>query len=104
MSAAGPRSALGALLLISLGGSHSLEGQSSVLCSCSFLESTLLSLSSFLESPPNPPVSICCRAPRPLHSTIVKRPMTLWDGEADAVSSESWELTTFIEERLEDWI
>ncbi len=31
-----------------------------------------------LESTLSHPLAPCCRAPRPLHSTIAKRPMTRW--------------------------
>jgi len=37
-------------------------------------------------------------------SETVDADVYLWNGELDAVSSDQWELETFIRERLEDWI
>lgn len=37
-------------------------------------------------------------------SETVGADMYLWDGDMDALSSQSWELDTFIAERLDDWI
>ncbi|PBK98908.1 AIG2-like protein [Armillaria gallica] len=35
---------------------------------------------------------------------MVEADIYLWNGERDAVSADSWDLDTFIKERLDDWI
>ncbi|KAM0418723.1 hypothetical protein ACHAPT_012321 [Fusarium lateritium] len=36
--------------------------------------------------------------------SMVDGDMYVWDGDMSAVSTEPWELDTFVKERLEDWI
>ncbi|RSL92273.1 hypothetical protein CDV31_015229 [Fusarium ambrosium] len=36
--------------------------------------------------------------------SIVDADMYVWDGDMEDVSTEPWELDTFVKERLEDWI
>ncbi|EEU33843.1 uncharacterized protein NECHADRAFT_55959 [Fusarium vanettenii 77-13-4] len=36
--------------------------------------------------------------------TTIDADMYVWDGDASAVSTEPWDLDTFIKERLEDWL
>lgn len=36
--------------------------------------------------------------------SMVDGDMYVWDGDMDDVSTEPWELETFVKERLEDWI
>ncbi|RMJ08391.1 hypothetical protein CDV36_011984 [Fusarium kuroshium] len=36
--------------------------------------------------------------------SIIDADMYVWDGDMEDVSTEPWELDTFVKERLEDWI
>ncbi|KAG7445496.1 uncharacterized protein BT62DRAFT_1006453 [Guyanagaster necrorhizus] len=35
---------------------------------------------------------------------VIDADMYLWDGDHDAVSKDGWDLHTFIQERLDDWL
>lgn len=38
------------------------------------------------------------------YGEAIEADMYLWDGDMDALSPQPWELSTFVAERLEDWI
>ncbi|RDX57443.1 hypothetical protein OH76DRAFT_43656 [Lentinus brumalis] len=37
-------------------------------------------------------------------SQLVDADMYLWDGDGDELSTDGWELSVFIQERLDDWL
>ncbi|RFU33815.1 hypothetical protein B7463_g2579, partial [Scytalidium lignicola] len=50
------------------------------------------------------PVSVTLLEGNEGHNTTVDADMYVWNGEMNAVSSDPWDLDTFVKERLEDWI
>lgn len=49
-------------------------------------------------------VSVEILGPEGEPSEMLEADMYVWNGEPDLVSSESWDLETFVKERLEEWI
>jgi hypothetical protein len=46
----------------------------------------------------------CLKFEGELHGELIEADMYLWNEDMDDLSSQPWELKTFMQERLDDWI